>query len=84
MNLIELYVVNYLLFAPTRLASARNGHLKRERAVAFKSSIVYYDIQSSRIILIKLAKLRPFIVFIIIVRLYQSLNLAIVNTLPLS
>ena len=56
--------------------------LKREPAVALTCSIVY-EIQSSRIILIKLAKRRPFIVFIICVRLYQSLNLAIVN-LPLS
>ena len=55
-NEIELYVVNYLLFAPTRFASAGNGHLKREPAVAFTCSIVY-EIQSSRITPIKVAKL---------------------------
>ena len=54
-NEIELYIVNYLLFAPTRFASAGNGHLKREPAVAFTCSIL--EIQSSRITLNKLAKL---------------------------
>ena len=58
MNEIELYVVNYLLFAPTRFANSGNGHLKRGPAVAFTCSIVgLYDIQSSRITLIKVAKL---------------------------
>ena len=56
MNEIELYVVNYLLFALTRFDIAGNGHLKREPAVALTCSIVY-EIQSSRIALIKLAKL---------------------------
>ena len=51
MNEIELYVVNYLVFAPTRFDSAGNGHLKREPAGAFTCSIVY-EIQSSRISLI--------------------------------
>ena len=39
MNEIELYVVNYLLFAPTRFASAGYGHLKIEPAVAFTCSM---------------------------------------------
>ena len=44
MNEIELYVVNYLLFASTRLSSAGNGHLKkRQPAVAFICSIVLRD-----------------------------------------
>ena len=38
--IIEIYVVNYLLFATTRFASAGNGHLKREPTVSFTCSIV--------------------------------------------
>ena len=56
MNEIELNVVNYLLFYPTRFAITGNGHLNIEPAVAFTCSIVY-EIQSSRIIPIKVAKL---------------------------
>ena len=41
MNGIELNVVNYLLFPPTRFAITGNGHLNIEPAVAFTCSIVY-------------------------------------------